>query len=130
MDNLDAKYNVIEDELLASVRWGTKSKIWVGFLITLLIICLYFYYTQLRDGLGVTGLNDYVSWGIYISNFVFFVAASLIGMLISSVLGLSGSKWILPISRIAEIVAVSFAMVAGLIIITDMGRPEYLTLLC
>ena len=126
MDNLDTKYNVIEDELLASVRWGTKSKVWVGFLITLLIVCLFFYYTQLRDGLGVTGLNDYVSWGIYISNFVFFVAASLVGMLISSVLGLSGSKWIQPISRIAEIVAVSFAMVAGLIIITDMGRPDRL----
>ena len=122
----EKQLNTIEDDLLASVNWGTKSKIWMGSLVTLFIVCLYFYFTQLRDGLGVTGLNDYVSWGIYISNFVFFVAASLIGMLISSVLGLAGSKWITPISRIAEIIAVSFAMVAGLIIITDMGRPDRL----
>jgi molybdopterin-containing oxidoreductase family membrane subunit len=87
---------------------------------------MYFYIQQIKTGLGVTGLNDYVSWGIYISNFVFFVAASLIGMLISSVMGLLGVKWIKPITRIAEIVAVAFAMVAGLVIITDMGRPDRL----
>jgi hypothetical protein len=28
---------------------------------------------QLREGLGVTGMHDHVSWGIYISNFVFLV---------------------------------------------------------
>ncbi len=126
MEEIDARYATIEKELLAPVNWGRKSIIWMGFLIVSLLICLVFYYQQLTQGLGVTGLNDFVSWGIYISNFVFFVAASLIGMLISSVLGLAGTKWIQPISRIAEIVAVSFAMVAGLIILTDMGRPDRL----
>lgn len=41
-------------------------------------------------------------------------------------MGLMGVKWIKPISRIAEIIAVAFAMVAGLVIITDMGRPDRL----
>lgn len=118
--------SIIENELLASVNWNKKSKIWMGFLIVSLLFCLVFYYFQLRDGLSVTGLNDYVSWGIYISNFVFFVAASLIGMLISSVMGLLKIEWVKPISRIAEILALAFAMVAGLIIITDMGRPDRL----
>lgn len=116
----------LEINLLRTVNWGKSYKIWMSFLTLALIVCLYFYFVQIRDGLGVTGLNDYVSWGIYISNFVFFVAASLVGMLISSVLGLTGSKWIRPIGRIAEIIAVAFAMVAGLIIITDMGRPDRL----
>ncbi|MEN8191532.1 MAG: NrfD/PsrC family molybdoenzyme membrane anchor subunit [Bacteroidota bacterium] len=114
----------IENDLLKNIHWSSKSKIWISFLFVALAVCLYFYATQLIYGLGVTGLHDYASWGIYISNFVFFVAVSLVGMLISSVLGLSGAKWIKPISRIAEIVAVSFAMVAGLVIITDMGRPD------
>lgn len=117
---------VIEQELLSSVNWNRKSKIWMGFLIVSLIVCLGFYYLQLRDGLSVTGLNDYVSWGIYISNFVFYVAASLVGMLISSVMGLLKIEWVKPLSRIAEILALAFAMVAGLIIITDMGRPDRL----
>lgn len=126
MDSLDNKFNKIENDLLAPVRWGRKSKIWMGLLIVLLVICLFFYVKQLRTGLGVTGLSDIVSWGLYISNFVFFVAASLIGMLISSVLGLIGYKWITPVARIAEIIAVAFATVAGLVIITDMGRPDRL----
>ncbi len=116
----------IDQDLLKNVNWGGKSKLWLSFLSVSLIICLYYYYQQLQNGLGVTGLNDYVSWGIYISNFVFFVATSLIGMLISSVLGLMNVKWVKPLARIAELVAVAFAMVAGLIIITDMGRPDRL----
>lgn len=116
----------IDQDLLKHVNWGNKFKLWLAFLLVSLIICLYYYYKQLQDGLGVTGLHDYVSWGIYISNFVFFVATSLIGMLISSVLGLMNVSWVKPLARIAEIIAVAFAMVAGLIIITDMGRPDRL----
>jgi len=116
----------IDQDLLKNVNWGGKSKVWLSFLTISLIICLYYYYQQLQNGLGVTGLHDYVSWGIYISNFVFFVATSLIGMLISSVLGLMNVSWVKPLARIAELVAVAFAMVAGLIIITDMGRPDRL----
>ena len=63
---------------------------------------------------------------MYIANFVFFVATSLVGMLISSVLGLIGFKWVKPIARIAEIIAVAFAAIAGLVIVSDMGRPERL----
>jgi molybdopterin-containing oxidoreductase family membrane subunit len=116
----------IDQDLLKNINWGTKFKLWLAFLAVSLIICLYYYYQQIEHGLGVTGLNDYVSWGIYISNFVFFVATSLIGMLISSVLGLMNVTWVKPLARIAELVAVAFAMVAGLIIITDMGRPDRL----
>ncbi|MGZ2371019.1 NrfD/PsrC family molybdoenzyme membrane anchor subunit [Ancylomarina sp. YFZ004] len=116
----------IDQDLLKNINWGNKFKLWLAFLAVSLIICLYYYYQQIEHGLGVTGLNDYVSWGIYISNFVFFVATSLIGMLISSVLGLMNVSWVKPLARIAELVAVAFAMVAGLIIITDMGRPDRL----
>jgi molybdopterin-containing oxidoreductase family membrane subunit len=98
----------------------------MGFLIIGLCVCLYAYTLQLRYGLGVAGIRDYVSWGLYIANFVFFVAVSLIGMLISGVLGLAGFKWITPIGRIAEIIAVAFAAIAGLVIIMDMGRPDRL----
>ncbi len=125
MDN-QKSISTIENDLLATVNWSKGFKLWMGFLTVSFIVCMYFYFLQLRDGLSVTGLNDYVSWGIYISNFVFFVAASLIGMLITSVLGLLKIKWVIPIARIAEIVAVGFAIVAGLIIITDMGRPDRL----
>jgi len=114
------------NDLFRTVRINKAFHAWMGFLTILLGICLYFYYTQLRDGLGVAGIRDYVSWGIYISNFVFFVATSLVGMLVSAVVGFSGQKWVTPMTRIAEIIAVAFAALAGLVIVSDMGRPERL----
>jgi molybdopterin-containing oxidoreductase family membrane subunit len=69
-------------------------------------------------------MRDYVSWGIYISNFVFFVAISLVGSLITAVLRLADVHWSTPLTRIAEIIAVSAIVFASIIIIVDMGRPE------
>jgi molybdopterin-containing oxidoreductase family membrane subunit len=119
------KSGIIHD-LLKSVKLNNGFYLWMAFLSVSLVFCLTAYYQQLTTGLGVTGLRDYISWGMYISNFVFFVASSLIGMLISSVLGLTGQKWITPITRMAEIIAFAFAAVAGLVIVSDMGRPERL----
>jgi Polysulphide reductase len=116
----------ITSDLLKSIRLNKSFIVWMGFLGTALLVCLYAYYLQLRDGLSVTGLGDYVSWGLYLANFVFFVACSLIGMLISAVLGLSGQKWAEPLARIAEIIALAFAAVSGLVIVMDMGHPERL----
>ena len=120
------KLDSVSSDILRNVRINRSFLIWLGILSALLIACLYAYSIQLREGLVVTGLRDVTSWGMYISNFVFFVATSLVGMLISSVLGLIGAKWIKPIGRIAEIIAVAFAAVAGLVIISDMGRPDRL----
>lgn len=98
--------------------------IWTGILVIICAIGAYAYYRQLRYGLVVTNMRDYVSWGIYISNFVFFVAISLVGSLITAILRLANVHWATPLTRIAEIIAVSAIVFASLIIIVDMGRPE------
>lgn len=120
------KTDKITTDLLRTIRLNKSFLIWMGFLVVSLLVCLGAYVDQLKNGLVVTGMRDYVSWGLYISNFVFFVASSLIGMLISAVLGLTGIKWASPLARIAEIIALAFAAVAGLVIVSDMGRPERL----
>lgn len=121
-----SKKEKITSDLLRPIRLTTSFKAWMGFLTVSLFVCLGAYAIQLKNGLIETGLRDYVTWGMYISNFVFFVATSLIGMLISAVLGLSGAKWASPLARIAEIIALAFAAVAGLVIVSDMGRPDRL----
>jgi len=98
--------------------------IWTGILILIALIGAFAYYRQLKYGLVVTNMRDYVSWGIYISNFVFFVAISLVGSLITAVLRLTGVYWSTPLTRIAEIIAVSAIVFASIIIVVDMGRPE------
>jgi molybdopterin-containing oxidoreductase family membrane subunit len=105
-------------------KFGKRGMIWTGGLILICLLGLYAYYRQIRYGLVVTNMRDYVSWGIYISNFVFFVAISLVGSLITAILRLANIKWATPLTRIAEIIAVSAIVFASLIIVVDMGRPE------
>ena len=104
--------------------FGRPGKIWVWVLVTICAVGCIGYYRQLRYGLSVTAMRDYVSWGIYISNFVFFVAISLVGSLITAILRLTQAKWSTPLTRIAEIIAVAAIVFASLIIIVDMGRPD------
>lgn len=107
-------------------KFGKSGIIWTTFLVIVCAIGLFSYIRQLEYGLVVTGLRDYALWGIYISNFVFFVAISLVAALVTAVLRLSGVHWSTPLTRIAEIIALSAITFAALIIIVDMGRPERL----
>jgi len=113
----------ITEDLLPQ-KFGKKGITWVSFLMVLCIIGFIAYCRQLSKGLVVTSMRDYVSWGIYISNFVFFVAISLVGSLITAVLRLSNAQWSTPLTRIAEIIAVSAITFASIIIVVDMGRPD------
>jgi Ni/Fe-hydrogenase subunit HybB-like protein len=113
----------ITNDLLPQ-EFGKRGMIWTIILVSICAVGAYAYYRQLRYGLSVTNMRDYVSWGIYISNFVFFVAISLVGSLITAILRLANVHWATPLTRIAEIIAVSAIVFASLIIIVDMGRPE------
>lgn len=105
-------------------KFGKVGQIWTVILVLLCVLGAFAYYRQLANGLVVTGMRDYASWGIYISNFVFFVAISLVGSLITAIFKLSDVKMRTPLTRISEIIAVSAIIFASLIIIVDMGRPE------
>lgn len=107
-------------------KFGRRGKIWTAILIVICVIGAIAYAKQLKKGLVVTNMGDYVSWGIYISNFVFFVAISLVGSLITAIFRLAKVPWRTPLTRISEIIAVSAITFASLIIIVDMGRPERL----
>ena len=116
-----------DEEIISDLlpkKYGSLGMIWIGILLCFCALGVFAYILQLKNGLIVTGMRDYASWGIYISNFVFFVAISLVGSLITAVLRLTGVHWATPLTRIAEIIAVSAITFAAIIIIVDMGRPE------
>jgi len=102
------------------------SRFWLFILTMFAIVGVWGFIIQFQRGLGVTGMRDFVSWAMYIANFVFFVAVSLIGFLISSTLHLLKFEWSKPISRVAEQVAIAAVALAGIIIVMDMGRPDRL----
>ena len=124
---LNNSTTIPKDEIIRDLlpqKFGKRGMIWTAVLLMIALVGAFAYYRQLRYGLVVTHMRDYVSWGIYISNFVFFVAISLVGSLITAILRLANVHWATPLTRIAEIIAVSAIVFASLIIVVDMGRPE------
>src|SRR5512143_4018652 len=95
--------------LAAVVLWGVNA-----------------YLVQFRFGLGVTGLNRPNYWGIYITNFVFFIGISHAGTLISAILRLARAEWRRAITRSAEVITVLVLFFGIGSILIDMGRPDRL----
>jgi molybdopterin-containing oxidoreductase family membrane subunit len=85
---------------------------------------VYAYYIQLTSGLVVTGLRDTVFWGLYITNFVFFIGISHAGTLISAILRVANADWRRPITRMAEYITVMAISVGALYPLIDMGRID------
>ena len=109
---------------LAPKKFTKVEKIWLGLLIVMILAGVLAYADQVRSGLQVTNLNDYALWGIYISNFVFFIATSFVGAATVAILRLTQNSWRTPLVRIAEIISLAAIIMAGITIIIDLGRPD------
>lgn len=107
---------------------GMGRGYWITMVILLGFILWggYSYYQQVTYGLSVTGLNRPVFWGMYIVNFVFFIAISYGGTLTSAILRLGNAEWRKPITRLAEVITVCALLVGSFNVVMDMGRPDRL----
>ncbi|MFQ5891733.1 MAG: NrfD/PsrC family molybdoenzyme membrane anchor subunit [Candidatus Methanofastidiosia archaeon] len=105
---------------------GKRYYFIVGILLLIIGFAGFAYFIQIRYGLGVTGMNKPIFWGIYITNFVFFIGISHAGTLISAILRITGAEWRRPITRMAEAITVFALFLGGANIIIDMGRPDKL----
>ena len=107
-------------------KFNKLGIIWTSLLIVVIIAGLIAYVDQLIKGQVVTNMRDYALWGIYISNFVFFVATSFVGTVIVAFLRLTHKGWRTPLVRIAEIISLACIIMAGITIMIDMARPDRL----
>ncbi len=99
---------------------------------TLLFTCVmcviiggYCWTNQMLIGIGQSGKSHPISWGAYITNFVFWVGIAHSGTLISAVLFLFRAKFRMPIYRIAEAMTVFAVLTAGLFPLIHLGRPWF-----
>ena len=114
-----------EQNLLRSVLESTwRFYVWVGCLIVVILWGMLAYFQQLRQGLVVTGMRDQISWGLYITNFVFFIGISHAGTLISAILRVTDTGWRKPITRMAEAITVCALCIGAPMVMIDMGRPD------
>lgn len=118
-------HNPHEAQILAPVRRiGTGDKLLWGALAAIFLFGLALYVRQLSIGLGVTGMNRPAYWGVYITNFVFFIGLAHSGTFISAILRVAGQSWRAPLTRAAEAITL-FSLPFGVAaILSDIGRPD------
>jgi Ni/Fe-hydrogenase subunit HybB-like protein len=102
---------------------GRRYHIWMGSLTLIMLIGAYAYSIQLRDGLIVTGMNDHVSWALYISNFTFLVGLAAAAMMLVLPAYILKDVDFARAVLIAEGVAVSALIMCLAFVIVDIGNP-------
>ncbi len=93
--------------------------------LTCVAVGAYAFTQQILDGLVVAGINNPIGWGVYITNFVFWVGIAHSGTLISAVLFLFRARFRMPIYRLAEAMTVFAVLTAGLFPLIHVGRPWF-----
>ena len=81
---------------------------------------------QLSGGMVQTGMRNLDSWGLYITNFMFFVGLSAGGLIISSVPNAFGMKGFGGISKVAIWTSVCCTCAAIGFVVVDLGGPARL----
>jgi Ni/Fe-hydrogenase subunit HybB-like protein len=107
-------------------RGSAAYHVWMGTLTLVMLGGAYAYTVQLREGLAVTGMNDHVSWGLYISCFTFLVgmaAAAVILVMPTYVLQDHDFK---SAVLFGEALAVSALVAAIGFVVVDLGGPARL----
>ena len=117
--------DIVENDMLRPIgKYTPLTRIWIGILLLIIVWGLAIYIRQIYFGLGTTAMRNYVSWGLYISTFVFFIGISHSGTLVSAILRITNKEWRRPITRSAELLTFVSLLFGGLMPIIDMGRPE------
>ena len=101
--------------------WG---RIWWVVLIVGLGVGLSAFLYQWANGLGVTGLSNTISWGLYIISFMFLVGVSAGGLIVVAGSELVESDRFEPFTRLAVIVSGTAIAAAAISILPDLGRPQ------
>ena len=109
--------------LRAATTGGRRYHLWMAALTLVMLAGAFAYATQLRYGLGVTGLNDHVSWGLYISNFTFLVGLAAAAMMLVLPAYILHDVDFGRAVLMAEAVAVAALVMCLSFVVVDIGNP-------
>ncbi len=119
----DIEFSEINDKVLSALSPPVKKwYLFIGALAMLIGAALVAWVVQVKSGMHVAGINHPVGWGVYITNFVFWVGIAHSGTLISAILFLVRSKWRDAVSRSTEAMTVFAVLIAGLFPLVHLGR--------
>lgn len=115
-------------EQLCSYAESKAGKRWkYAFIVSLILFAagIFGSIIILKRGLNVMDINNSVFWGVLITNFVFWIGVSHAGTFISAILLLLHQDWRRAINRSAEAMTIISIIIAGLMPIIHLGRPDF-----
>ena len=91
---IKASYRQVDDDILRTLapptwRWYALFSI----AASALAIGVFCWSRLIVKGLGLAGINHPIGWGVFITNFVFWVGIAHSGTLISAILFLFRAQW-------------------------------------
>jgi molybdopterin-containing oxidoreductase family membrane subunit len=97
---------------------------WMTLLTAIALVGLNAWSHQVADGMGLTGMSDHVSWGMYIANFTFFVglAAGAVMMVIPAYL--YDDEEMHDVVLVGELLAIASIVMCLGFVVADLGRPD------
>jgi Ni/Fe-hydrogenase subunit HybB-like protein len=116
----------LRDGLDNATSGTLRYHLWMGLLTLVMLSGAYAYSIQLREGLIVTGMYDYVSWGLYISNFTFLVGVAAAAVMLVLPTYVFKDLDFLRAVIFGEGMAVAALIMCLAFVIVDMGGPARL----
>lgn len=98
--------------------------VWLLFLGGIASLGVFAYIFQLRYGLAITGMSRDVSWGLYISQFTYFVGVAASAVMLVLPAYFHHYKKFKKMIILGEFMAISAVLMCMLFIVTDMGQPQ------
>lgn len=92
----------------------------LGFFIAVAAVC---YLRQYFYGLGLTGMNRDISWGLYISQFTFLVGVAAGGVMLVLPYYIHNFKAFGRITILGEFLAIASLLMCLMFIMADLGQP-------
>lgn len=102
---------------------GRKYWAFVGILLTVITLGLVAWGTALTHGGAVMAMRDNYPWGLWFTNYMYYIGLSAGGLVVYASVHLFGAKQYAPLARLAVLQAGVLVMLALLGIVTDMERP-------
>ena len=99
----------------------TKNKLLTAVLAVLSVAGIGAYIFQLAGGLAVTGMSNGVSWGLYITMFMFFVGLSAGGLIVASSASVFHITKFKAVALPAIILSTVCICAAGMFVLIDLG---------
>jgi len=103
-------------------RW--PFYVWMTVLTAVMLVGVNAWAQQVVHGMGVTGMSDHVSWGLYIANFTFSVGLAAGGVMMVIPAYLYHDEEMHDVVIVGEMLAIAAIAMCIAFVVVDLGRPD------